>query len=66
MKLGGNVLDAVLVSLDYLVIGTMASREWKQSSFGTKIEKAIDFQKKGYGILIVSEEAWVQSLGSSS
>jgi NAD-dependent DNA ligase len=59
---GGLISSSVKVDLDYLVIGTMASREWAHSSHGRKIEKALDYQNKGHSLLIVSEEQWVQFL----
>ena len=50
------------MDLDYLVIGSLASREWAHTSHGRKIEKAMDYKKKGCSINIVSEEQWVQCL----
>lgn len=59
---GGLVSPSVKVDLNYLVIGTMASREWAHSSHGRKIEKALEYQNKGHSVFIVSEEQWVQFL----
>jgi NAD-dependent DNA ligase len=59
---GGVRSSSVRVDLNYLVIGTLASREWAHTSHGRKIEKAIDYKSKGRQILIVSEEQWVQFL----
>ncbi len=59
---GGIVSPSVRIDLNYLVIGTMASHEWVHSTHGRKIEKAMDYQNKGYSLLIVSEEQWVQFL----
>ncbi|MGH9875887.1 MAG: BRCT domain-containing protein [Pyrinomonadaceae bacterium] len=59
---GGVVLPGVQTDLDYLVIGTLASREWANTTFGRKIEKAMEYQRKGCSLLIVSEEQWVQFL----
>jgi NAD-dependent DNA ligase len=61
-KKGGVAISSVRVDLNYLVIGTLASREWAHTSHGRKIEKAIDYKNKGRQILIVSEEQWVQFL----
>ncbi len=47
---------------DYLVIGIYATDSWAHSSYGRKIEKALDMQRKGSGILIVGEEHWVESI----
>jgi len=59
---GGLTSSSVRVDLNYLVIGTLASREWAHTSHGRKIEKAMDYKKKGRSILIVSEEQWIQFL----
>lgn len=61
-KRGGDIAKSVTRSLDYLVIGTMSTRSWVNTSHGRKIEKAVDYKKKGIPILIASEEQWVQFL----
>lgn len=58
----GVIFSKVRMDLNYLVIGTLASREWAHTSHGRKIEKAIDYKKKGCLINIVSEEQWIQYL----
>lgn len=47
-------------STDYLVIGAYATDSWIHSSYGRKIEQALDFQKKGGEIKIISEEHWLK------
>jgi NAD-dependent DNA ligase len=42
----------------YLVIGTFASRDWANTNYGRKIEKAVELRKSRSGIAIVSEEHW--------
>lgn len=59
---GGDVLKAVRRDLHYLVVGTLVNEEWKHSSYGTKIQKAMEYRTKGVPILIVSEESWAQCL----
>lgn len=58
----GSVQSRVTIDLDYLVIGTLTSREWAHTSFGRKIEQAMDYKKKGAEIRIINEEQWVQFL----
>ncbi|UJE01929.1 BRCT domain-containing protein [Serratia plymuthica] len=54
---GGNVIDNITKKLDYLVIGTLSSRDWKFSSHGRKIEKAINYRdEEGAKLKIISEE----------
>lgn len=59
---GGEVSKGVRRDLNYLVIGTMASRAWANTSHGRKIEKAMQYKDKGVSILIISEEQWVPFL----
>ncbi len=61
---GGLVSAGVRKDLSYLVIGMMASHEWAHSTFGTKIEKAMEYRDKGRTIYIVGEEQWTKCLGS--
>lgn len=49
-------------NLDYLVIGEYATDSWLHSSYGTKIEKAIEYRDTGTGLAIVSEKHWVEAL----
>jgi len=59
---GGQVADTVTRNLDYLVIGTLASRDWAHTSHGRKIEHAVTLRKKGGSPLILAEETWVKFL----
>lgn len=59
---GGDSLPAVTPEVDYLVIGTLASEEWSDTSHGLEIEKAIAHKEDGHAISIVSEEQWLQFL----
>lgn len=42
---GGRCADNVNRSVDYLVIGSLASRDWVHSAFGTKILKAVELTR---------------------
>lgn len=59
---GGQIKNSVLKSLDYLIVGGLGSEEWKHGSFGTKIEKAIDYKREGLPLLIVHEDRWAAAL----
>lgn len=48
--------------LDYLVVGLMGNEDWAHSTFGRKIQQAIDFTAKGNTIAIIAEDAWAQAL----
>jgi NAD-dependent DNA ligase len=62
LALGGVAADSVTSQLSYLVIGELSSRDWKNSSFGTKIERAVKFRDSGAAIRIVSECQWVTAI----
>lgn len=62
INLGGWVHPQVTKKVDYLVIGTMCSRDWLHTNYGRKIEKAMGYRDKGTGIAIVSEDVWANHL----
>jgi len=59
---GGLIDETVLAGTMYLVIGEIGSRDWIHSTHGRKIEAAIEWNSKGSGIGIVSEEHWADSV----
>lgn len=46
----------------YLVIGVYATDSWAHSTFGRKIEKAVEMRQKGVPIAIIGEQHWVSQL----
>lgn len=60
--LGGVVSGSVTKKLTYLVVGGLGSKEWKHGSFGTKVEKAIEYKRSGVPIFIVHEDQWAAAL----
>jgi NAD-dependent DNA ligase len=63
VEIGGIVHDGVKKDTDFLVIGDIGSQDWAHSSFGRKIEKAIELRDiKKTGIAIVSERHWARFL----
>ncbi len=63
---GGYVSNDVTLDLDYLVIGTLASRDWVHKSHGRKIEKALKYKEKKNELFIISEEIWLTCLNYSN
>jgi len=62
-ELGGDCSSSVTLKTNYLIIGDLGSRDWIQSSYGTKIEKAVDYRdRRGSPIAIVHEEDWAGAL----
>jgi NAD-dependent DNA ligase len=47
---------------DYLVVGIYATESWAYSSYGGKIEHAIELRKEGAPVKIVGERHWIQAL----
>lgn len=55
--LGGRCSDNVRLQTSYLVIGSLMSRDWKFTTHGLKIERAVDYVAR-CPIAIVSEKHW--------
>lgn len=58
---GGRTQSAPTFSTNYLVIGLIGSTDWIHSTYGRKIERAVEIQN-GHNIKIISEEHWAQFL----
>lgn len=59
---GAQTSPNVNSDVDYLVIGTLASRNWLYTSHGRKIEKAILLKRKGAKIAIITERTLLKYL----
>ena len=57
---GGEITKNPIRQTDYLVIGTLGSEDWAHTSYGRKIERAVELKQKGFGLFIVSEDYWAQ------
>ncbi len=58
----GKIQSNVTQKTNFLVIGVLGSTDWEHSTYGLKIQYAIELKGKGYPISIVSEEHWVRYL----
>lgn len=58
----GGTLKGVSKKLDFLVVGELASRDWKYSAHGNKIEAAIEAKKAGGQVRIIGESQWAEAL----
>ncbi|MDY4281681.1 MAG: BRCT domain-containing protein [[Pasteurella] mairii] len=56
---GAKVIKDWRADLNYLIVGTLNSRDWICQSFGRKIEKVKEYQSQGYPVKIISEEQWI-------
>lgn len=61
-ELGANISTTITKDLDLLFIGTLASWDWRFSSHGRKIEKALGYNQSGSAIKILDEDAWLRCL----
>jgi hypothetical protein len=52
---GSEINSSINKSVNYLVIGTLASRDWLYSSHGRKIEKALLLKCGGSEIRVITE-----------
>lgn len=55
--MGAETSPSVNSQVDYLVIGTLASRNWLYTSHGRKIEKALHLKRQGGGIKTITERS---------
>lgn len=51
-----------VTTCNYLVIGELGSKDWKQTSYGNKILKAVKFRDNGHPVSIISEQWWTGAL----
>lgn len=59
---GGLIGSGVNKKTDYLVIGSIGNEQWRHSSYGLKIMKAVEMRDCGAPIAIVGEDLWQQAL----
>ena len=61
---GGEAPSQKSVSraIDYLVIGSAGSDQWRRGSYGNKIESAVIARREGGKPAIISEKYWVSQL----
>jgi len=50
-------------NVDYLVIGTLASRDWLYTPHGRKIEKALLLKREGVDVTVITERTLLRNLG---
>jgi NAD-dependent DNA ligase len=62
---GGRCASAVTKKVNYLVIGSMGSRDWLMSTHGTKINGAADLRNAGHPISVIAERHFIPCLERS-
>ncbi|WP_349616205.1 BRCT domain-containing protein [Azotobacter salinestris] len=59
---GGAIGSGVSKKVDYLIIGSVGNEQWRHSSYGTKIIRAVELREAGTPIAIVGEDQWQRVL----
>ncbi len=62
LSLGGMALSNVTKKLDYLIIGSRISPMWANTTYGRKIEQAVEYRDRGVELCIASERQWFDAL----
>jgi NAD-dependent DNA ligase len=62
LQAGAELRSTVNGKTDYLVLGANASPSWAHTSFGRKIQQAIEAQREGCKVKIISEARWESAL----
>lgn len=58
----GLISASVSRRVNYLIVGSLGSIEWRRENLGAKIERAIYYKQQGDPILIVRESVWRNAL----
>lgn len=61
-KAGAIPLGTVTKKIAYLIVGTNVSPHWAHTSYGRKIQQAMELQQAGHHIRIISERRWLTAL----
>lgn len=59
---GAATTSAVSRKVHFLVIGSIGNDQWLNSTYGTKIKKAVELRENGAPIALISEEHWQRAL----
>lgn len=59
---GGEIAKGVSRKVHYLVIGSVGNEQWRHSSYGLKIMKAVELREAGVPIAIIGEDHWQRCL----
>ncbi len=58
-ELGATTSRTPSRSINYVIIGSQISPDWKHTSFGRKIQRAIELRDEGYPLYILTEKHWL-------
>ncbi len=61
-KAGGKPTSSISRKVAYLIVGTHVSPNWVNTSYGTKIMRAMELRDQGHTIAIIREQRWLDAL----
>lgn len=65
-KRGGIPTEHATRELNYLIVGSLGSKQWKNNSFGTKIDAIVKHKMSGKASTqIISEDHWANALSGN-
>ncbi|MCQ2995055.1 BRCT domain-containing protein [Pseudomonas syringae] len=59
---GALIGSGVSKKVHYLVVGSIGNEQWRHSTYGTKIMRAVELREAGVPIAIVGEDHWQRGL----
>lgn len=60
---GAVIVRNVSSKTDYVVVGDIGNENWKFGNYGDKVQKAMDYQKKGKSVEIIKESDFFAKIG---
>lgn len=63
---GGKAVKNISQKTNYLILGELPSRDWITSSYGLKIQAALELKKAGFGIELITEETWLSFISTTN
>lgn len=62
LERGGEIAKSVSKKVHFLVVGSVGNEQWRHSTYGLKIMKAVELREAGVPIAIVGEDHWQRRL----
>lgn len=59
---GADIGSGISKKVHYLVVGSIGNEQWRHSSYGTKILRAVELREQGSPIAIIGEDHWQRAL----
>ena len=59
---GGLIGGGINKKTHYLVVGSVGNDQWRHSSYGLKIMRAVELRESGSPVAIIGEYAWQEAL----